>query len=592
MTKFMEKLQKQKSILVLVCVLMISFGAMLYFGNQKQGYHVDEIYSYGLSNSEYLPFMHFGEHDYDVKDWMNEYGAGESLGDLFSNLWKDFLILKECDFNFYNSEIYEAYRVAQANSQDTYTTTWVSGQNYQDYLAVSDSNTFNYASVYYNQRGDVHPPFFYILLHTICSVFQGVFSKWFGLGLNIVILLLALVVIYRMCDKHFGGKMPAITAVCMYAFSVGFMSTAMFIRMYALLTLMTLLCTYVHLNLFKEDFKFNKRILAALFFSVLGGYYTQYYFVLYAIGMATVTMIVMLLKRKWKGMINYVLTIGSAAVTGILIWPFSVKHVFGGYRGQASLGVLQSGNFYWYKAEWMLYYIVSNVFGGYIWIPIALAIASITICFISIWHKKRFPFAKTAILSVPIVFYALIVGQISPFLTDRYVMCTYPFWCIMCTAAVYYVMRNLIHKSDSNMEKIFAKSRNTIILIVFIVLIGVSNYVVNEPGYIFKDGQENYKVPDNTDCVFIIPNGSYNESSEEISIMAQCRRVGIVFEDNLDVLAEDYRYQSGDYLLVEITNSLDENTVLKKVREKLGVEVLKELGREPGSGCIRILLGQ
>ena len=94
-----------------------------------------------------LPIVSICLSGYDVKDWMNEYGTGESFADLFSNLINDFKILKECNFDFYGSEIYQAYLIAQANSADTYTTTWVPGQDYVDYLAVSESNTFNYASV-------------------------------------------------------------------------------------------------------------------------------------------------------------------------------------------------------------------------------------------------------------------------------------------------------------------------------------------------------------------------------------------------------------------------------------------------------------
>ena len=173
----------------LAAVLMISLIMLIYYGNQKEGYHVDEVYSYGLANSEYLPFMHFGQHDYNVKEWMAEYGAGESLGQLFSNLARDFRILKECGFQLKESVIYQDYLTAQANSADTRTTAWVPGQAYMDYVTASANSTFNYASVYYNQRGDVHPPLYYMLLHTICSVFQGRFSKWFGLGLNIACLL-------------------------------------------------------------------------------------------------------------------------------------------------------------------------------------------------------------------------------------------------------------------------------------------------------------------------------------------------------------------------------------------------------------------
>ncbi len=79
---------------------MKKFGNML-----KEEYHVDEVYSYGLANSEYLPFMHFGQHDYNVRGWMEEYGAGESLGQLFGNLISDLKILKE-------SVIYQDYLTA------------------------------------------------------------------------------------------------------------------------------------------------------------------------------------------------------------------------------------------------------------------------------------------------------------------------------------------------------------------------------------------------------------------------------------------------------------------------------------------------
>jgi len=193
--------QQKKGLWLIGLIMIISAIGMLYFGAQKEGYHVDEMYSYGLANSEYLPFMHFGESGYDVKDWMKEYGAGESFRDLFRNLRNDFRILKEYDYQFYNTPIYWDYQVAQANSADTRTTTWVSGKEYQEYLAVSKSNTFNYASVYYNQRGDVHPPFYYILLHTVCSVFPETFSKWYGLGINFLFLLMTQGLLYHMIKR-------------------------------------------------------------------------------------------------------------------------------------------------------------------------------------------------------------------------------------------------------------------------------------------------------------------------------------------------------------------------------------------------------
>lgn len=580
----MDKIQSKK---ILVIILIASLCAMIYFGNQKDGYHVDELYSYGLANSEYLPFMHFGLSGYDVKDWMNEYGAGESFVDLFSNLINDFKILKECNFDFYGSEIYQAYLIAQTNSADTYTTTWVPGQDYVDYLAVSESNTFNYASVYYNQRGDVHPPFFYMLLHTICSIFQGSFSKWYGIALNIIVLLTALVVLYKMSEKHFGGSKAALVITSVYAFSAGFMSTAMFIRMYALLTLMTLLCLYVHLEILRADFTFNKKLTLALFFSVLGGYYMQYYFVLYAIAIAVVLVVLMTLKKKFKSVLRYICTLAGAAVTGIIIWPFAIKHVFRGYRGTSSLEVLKTGEFYMFKAEHMWGQIVSNIFGGHKWIPVVLVILAIIGCIVS---RKKVPFAKLSLLCIPIVAYTYIVCQISPFLSDRYVMCTYPFWCIMVVSAVFLAAKAVSTRFTDKFSFGADKLTYGILLAAAILLIGTNNYVLNTPGYLNPGGQEAYEVPDNTDCVFVIPDGSYNESSDELNILAQCKRVGVVYESNLDILAADYAQEAGDYLLVEVINFLDENIVLDKVLKSFDATNYKEISRDYANCSVRILL--
>lgn len=580
--------------ILLSFLILVSIFAMSYFGNQKQGYHVDELYSYGLANSEYLPFMHFGISDYDVKDWMNEYGAGESFRDLFSNLIKDYKILKKCDFQFYDSEIYYAYRIAQANSADTYTTSWVPGQDYQDYLAVSKSNTFNFASVYYNQRGDVHPPFYYILLHSICSVFQGQFSKWLGLSLNIVLLSITLIVLYKMVSVHCNTNLLGLTVACGYAFSCGFMSTAMFIRMYALLTLMTLLCCYIHLEIQKNDFNISKKLAFSLYLIILGGYYTQYYFVIYAIGIASVTVLCMALKQKFQSLLKYIFIIVSSAITGILIWPFSLKHVFGGYRGIESVSILTSGEFYGFKAKYMINLLLDQMFGEHKLLIIIAMSVSILICliFALIYKKIKIEYTKISLILIPILVYVLLVGQISPYLTDRYVMCSYPFLPIICLVPIYFALKllfvNIIQKHCNIKLNVF----NCIISILLICYIFLSNnFIANIPGYLFPGGQECFDVPQNTTVVYVIPDGSYNESAPESNIFAKCDYVGIVYESNLEVLAADYTYVPGQYLLVEMVNHMDPDQIVAEVKDAFKLHNLKELYRGEGSNCYRILLG-
>ncbi len=571
----------------LAVILLLSLITMVFYGSRKVGYHVDEIYSYGLANSEYLPFMHFGEIEYGVKDWMLEYGAGESLGDLFRNLVKDFQILKECDFQFRESVIYEDYVIAQANSSDTRTTTWVSGQAYQDYIAVSESNTFNYASVYYNQRGDVHPPLYYIILHTICSVFQGIFSKWFALSINIVVLLLTTMMLYKMVKEYLGGETAALAAAGGYGLSCGFMNTAVWLRMYALLTLMVVIVCYVHLKIAGEDFRCKGKNRRYLILAVLCGFLTHYYFVLYAIGIAMVFTIWMLVRKKWRETISYLLTLAGSAAAGLCIWPYAIRHVFKGYQGTQALDVIREGEFYYIKIKLMFQQIMAQVYGGQWWILVLCLCAAAGIV---IWKKVRkkgssLPFGKGMLVTVPIVFYVVVVAQIVPMLVERYVMCTFPFWILFVVVSIAFVLREL-RESGSITEK----WANRVLLLSGVLLFALNNCYLREPAGLYHGEQELVKVPENTDCVYVLSDGDWNQSAIDSTILAQCRNVGLVYVSEISILAEDYEYQKGDYVMVAIQKDMEVEEVYTEVIDMLGLTGLHQVDVQEGATAIRFLL--
>ena len=563
---------------LLLLLFMVSAITMIYFGCPKEGYHVDEVYSYGLANSEYLPFMHFGSHDYNVKEWMMEYGAGESFWDLFKNLKKDIAILRDCGFEWHNSVIYQDYLRAQANSADTRSSSWVSGQAYKNYIAVSETNRFNYASVYYNQRGDVHPPLYYMILHTVCSVFQGVFSKWFGLGINMVILLLALFVLYRMTQIHLGGSAAALAALAIYAMSCGLMTTALYIRMYALMTLMVLCCCMVHLKIFSEDFRFCSKNLLLLASSVVGGYMTHYYFVIYALGVAAVFSVVMILRRKWKALLKYFLCLTASAAFGLCIWPFAIKHVFSGYRGNEAMNILLAGEYYQIKTTLMIRSIADQMLGGHGWILLLVAVLVVAV---SIWKRDKKIFsAKDAIVFLPPIIYVLFVSQIVPFYAERYVMCVFPFVCLFMVRSVSFCARRCLERRKYNL----AITLTSCILILF------NNAYFHTPSYLYTGGQQTVILPMNTDCIYVLPDGDWNESAVDSTILAQCKRVAVTYVSDLPSLVEGYSRNEGDSLLVAIQKDMDVEAVLSHVRELFGVEELQEVERQEGSTAFRILL--
>lgn len=585
---------KKNSTIILILLLVAMLGSMVHFGTQKLGYHVDEIYSYGLANSEFLPFLHFGYHDYDVKDWMMEYGSGESLGGMMRNLVKDFKMLKECGFNWRESEIYQDYLVAQAASNDRYSPTWVSGQYFMDYIAASESNNFNYISVYYNQRGDVHPPLYYIVLHTVCSIFQGVFTKWFGLGINFVFMILAMLLLYRTARKYLGGEVVALCSVAVYALSSGCMTNVVFMRMYVMLTFFMIAACLVHLRIVHNDFQVDKKERWLLLAVTLGGFLTQYYYVFFGIMLAMVMVVWMALGKRWMAIVRYVLTLAGTAVLGICVWPFAIKHIFFGYRGGPTWTALLSGDFSTYVAGVNFEQMAAAILGGKLWVlPVA---ALLGIAGVMMSPKRLQYLGKVAMVAFPVVGFSLMVAQITPFLTDRYIMGTYPLWCCLIVGSVYLFVRELLAllERTGKFPGFWAKNGRKVIggaVALAAVLLMISNSCyLNYVGNLITGVQDTVEVPENTDCIYVLADGEWNQSTMDATILAKCRNVGVSYESDVSALVDEYTYQPGDYLMIAIQKEMDVDAVLAKMRTIFGVENVPEVYRTYGNTAVRVML--
>lgn len=563
---------------IFVVILLVVTVTAIVFGFKKEGYHVDEMYSYGLANSEYLPFMHFGESGYDVKDWMNDYGAGESIGQFVQNMIKDFKIVSKAGFKVKETEIYAKYLEAQKNSADTLTSSWVSGKDYEEYITADKHNKFNYASVYYNQRGDVHPPLYYIILHTICSLTEGHFSKWSGLGINIVCIILALTCIYEMTKKYLGGIEAALSVVGLYGISSTIVSMTVYIRMYALFMLITMVCIMLHLRMIENKYEISKRDYLQIGGIVLLGYLTHYYFVVYIIGLAAVSVITMLIKKKFKPALKYCLTMIVSGIVGIIVWPFSIKHVFSGYRGNQAFASMKT-SYSFYKLDWMIKSSVWVTLGkiGIVILILAIIISIVTI----VMKKKKYPFEKLNSITIPTIFSTVVVTQISPFYTEKYLMNILPFIIIIPVYILVLFIKAIQEKTEKNESK---KNKFNLGLIIplasFSLLVAIfNNCYFHSVMNLYPNGQETVVINDNTDCVCVLPYGDWNETAEDSMILAKCEKVGIVYENNIAVLKDGYKYKKGSELLVNISKSLDADETLKKVKEELGVTNLQEIKR-------------
>lgn len=168
-----QESKKEKIILALI-IAALCF-VMLLFVNQKEGYHCDEIFSFGSSNSAF-----------NNKYWAYKQYAG------INKLIRDEIVenknivesLKKIKYYFVD-HLEEREKYEKAVLDELPERSWRTKEEAENYVKAQD-NRFNYISVYYNQVQDVHPPLFYMLVHTVSSIFNNTFSKYIIFSINIV----------------------------------------------------------------------------------------------------------------------------------------------------------------------------------------------------------------------------------------------------------------------------------------------------------------------------------------------------------------------------------------------------------------------
>ena len=209
------------------------------------------------------------------------------------------------------------------------------GQAWQNVMTVQSENRFNYRNVWEKQAADVHPPLYYTLIHTICSFFPGIYSKWFGAVINLIFGLLTLFVMRKLTRELTGQEWIVFVCSGFFCIASGVLSSMTFLRMYVMTMYWCTLFTWLFVkNKEQTDWKFYLKISVV----AVAGALTHYYFVVYLFSMCMVWGIYLLWNHRWK---DLGVSVGGMIVAGILtiaIFPASLKQsIGGGYRGVDTL---------------------------------------------------------------------------------------------------------------------------------------------------------------------------------------------------------------------------------------------------------------
>lgn len=425
-------ISKKTSRIILAAIILASLLISVFFMFSKQGYHEDELLTYNLANSS-----------------------------------------KQLD-----------------------TGGWNTPEDMLEYLMpVEQGSRFNYAQVYENQIIDAsHPPFYYALVHTVCSIFPNSFSKWLAFSINVLAMTGALIMLYKIGRRISGSNLYALLGTGGYALSIACFTTTIYLRMYATLTFFVLAFLCATLWLFDKgrDVKFYEFLV--LLPIVIPGVLTQYYFILFAGLTGLCYLIFSIMQKQIKSLILYIVICFAGGGAALAIYPYIISNVLGGNRGLGSLelsvDLITVVTYVFYKLGTYIQVLSKDLFLNQIWLFVLCSVSALGFgIYFRFVKKKKLP-RKAMFAVIPALVFFLGISLVSPFNSDRYVMASLPLIAMLFVFAGIRIV-NLFIKG--------AKPR-LLLPALMLTLAAVGIFTV-KPYYTY--GKTNLYEPETKDCVFV-----------------------------------------------------------------------------------------
>lgn len=523
------KSKKNKAAKIVFCmILALQLICMFYYGNAKQGYFVDELWSYGLANSYYHPHVYAN--------------GGFARG-------------------------------------------WEMGSYFRDYLEVLPNQRFKYGSVLYNQANDYHPPLFYMMLHTVSSLFPNTFSKWYGIVPNIVYFAISMILLFTLAKRLLRNEWAALIPVVWYGFSAGAISNVVFIRMYVLLTVWVIALMDLHTKWFIDN-KMSKKDFGLLIVVAYLGFMTHYYFFLIAFFTSAFYFFYLLFNKRITDLLKYCVSMIASLLLVELTFPIAFYKLFSDQRGSEAVqnffnfsDVFNHAKTFWKITGEGLFADSINILtliflagGGVIfadWIRRKLherakKLDSKTVD-ITYEEAKRRWFSIFCMLFMTACYFVLI-SKIAPYLTDRYVFGIYP----VIVMIVVFMLYEMLHYWCS--EKISFSIM--LILASVTTLLGVSGKNVQ---YLYPEYKDNVSIIQKYEgdtCVYVTTDWYMM-----VQNALELEHMGIVFvesPDNIESLSSKIN-TNRNHMIVYVCDTYDQEDILTRACSAFGFTEWKPL---------------
>ena len=468
--------------------------------------------------------------------------------------------------------------------------TWHNSEYYKDYMTIDEEEKNNFKPVYENQKNDVHPPLYYLLLRIAENFNIGSFSKWPAIILNIIIYLFTTVFMYLIIKKLLTGfshyKEKSAILALISGLIMSSINNVIYIRMYALANMCIVITTYLHLRLLDKCEKNNMLLLAIGLIALIGSL-THYYYLIYLAILAIMFVVKYMKDKNYKALGKYICTMIIAGIVSVAIFPYSIQHIFFGYRGQGVIdNLIDIPKFIVGIGQYLL------VINEYTFNMTLLLLIIFILGIIIYKQSKRIKLIDVnnkyvKYIAIPTFAYFILIAISAPWKDLRYMM---PVCNLIFILVLYFLILLL-----KNITK--EKTLNKIILLIFVLMAimpTVSSYFISlatgkatkiEPQAMYSDKKDIVEMTKNElsslPALYIMNSGNerflddillfMNIDESYIALDIECS------EEKIKKIFLDKDTSNG--VIVFINDIQDNEAILNTIKEALNLENVTHLER-------------
>ncbi len=549
-----EKDPKYNLMLTFALIIVLAFD--VFFVSQKEGYHMDEVLSYELSNSEFTPWITPTQPEGRLEKYYRAEIYDDNFFVLVSNLF---------------SQISDVVMRRGASTAANYTAdvydspVWMSSSDMTEYVTFYGDDSVIALSAYYNSTTDNHPPLYFMLLNIFSAVWAlfsyGVLSPWPGCILNMIFMMASMIVISSFFKNIFDKKYLGPVAALFYGLSPAGIDTVLLIRMYGAVAFFCLAFAYLVILKIRSDHDFKKKNKLLILVTVLG-FLTQYFSCILFFFIILSSVIYLISVKKAGNALRLLRTMIISAVWGVALYPFVFHDLFGTQIGSSVRENMVSIGGYGEKLGAFLDIAASHSgwsVGGSVIMFVFILIGAL----IALKTKKMGFYSP--VLFVSSLGYILAVSKVAPYTVDRYLMPVFPFIIIIEILGLGFVISFVAEKYLKDLR--FRKIIYTGVLFIWTVSC-ICLVLVLRPAYLYEGYSDQEHLSENYssyDAIVVYTGTSFYRNVPELMNYRNCL---LVREDELDIY--DERMASLDSVIVIEGEGVDKEEVLRRIGSMYG----------------------